>query len=76
MKPIDIEKNECAKKGEVKHDPSFSGKDTLKQIMACCIAHSLVIQAGINMAFSAVLLPQLKDSDPDIVIDKSQASWI
>ncbi|KAF7283613.1 hypothetical protein GWI33_023251, partial [Rhynchophorus ferrugineus] len=73
----DIEKSEdiMDDDDDVK-DPPHSTKDIFKQIMACCIAHSLVIQAGINMAFSAVLLPQLKDSDPDIVIDKSQASWI
>ncbi|KAH1011148.1 hypothetical protein HUJ04_000576 [Dendroctonus ponderosae] len=51
-------------------------RDSVKQIIACCIAHTLVIQPGINMAFSAVLLPQLQESGSNIEIDKSQASWI
>ncbi|CAH1132247.1 unnamed protein product [Ceutorhynchus assimilis] len=51
-------------------------KHSLKQILAACIAHCLVIQAGINMTFSAVLLPQLNADDSDIVIDLHQASWI
>jgi facilitated trehalose transporter len=51
-------------------------KDSLKQILACCIAHSLVIQAGINMSFSAILLPQLDEKKSSIHISKSEASWI
>ncbi|CAG9772782.1 unnamed protein product [Ceutorhynchus assimilis] len=51
-------------------------KDCIKQFLACCIAHTLVIQPGINMAFSAVLLPQLKEENSNIVIDKVAASWI
>ncbi|ERL90848.1 hypothetical protein D910_08193, partial [Dendroctonus ponderosae] len=42
-------------------------RDSVKQIIACCIAHTLVIQPGINMAFSAVLLPQLQESGTSIV---------
>lgn len=44
--------------------------------MACCIAHTLVIQAGINMSFSAILLPQLDAKKSHIHISKSEASWI
>ncbi|XP_018561702.1 facilitated trehalose transporter Tret1-like isoform X1 [Anoplophora glabripennis] len=51
-------------------------KDSLKQILACVVAHSVVIQAGINMAFSAVLLPQLYESKSDIQISISEGSWI
>ncbi|XP_030757362.1 facilitated trehalose transporter Tret1-like [Sitophilus oryzae] len=54
----------------------LSWADAIRQILACCMANTIVIQAGINMSFSAVLLPQLKDSNTNIVIDKSQASWI
>ncbi|KAF2882484.1 hypothetical protein ILUMI_23709 [Ignelater luminosus] len=55
---------------------SITWKHSTQQIIACCIAHSLVIQAGINMAFSAVLLPQLDANKNDIPITKSEASWI
>jgi facilitated trehalose transporter len=55
---------------------SVPWKDSLKQILACCIAHSLVIQAGINMSFSAILLPQLDEKKSSIHISKSEASWI
>lgn len=44
--------------------------------MAAIIAHSLVIQAGINMAYSAVLLPQLFAEDTDIKITMSESTWI
>ncbi|XP_066144688.1 facilitated trehalose transporter Tret1-like [Euwallacea fornicatus] len=62
-------------KGE--NEPSqLCWRDSIKQIIACCVANTLVIQPGINMSFSAVLLPQLKESGSNIVIDSTQASWI
>ncbi|XP_050299525.1 facilitated trehalose transporter Tret1-like [Anthonomus grandis grandis] len=61
---------------EPKEEMSLTWRDAIKQILACCIAHTLVIQPGINMSFSAVLLPQLKESDSTIIINKSEASWI
>uniref|UniRef100_A0A1B6KB92 Major facilitator superfamily (MFS) profile domain-containing protein n=1 Tax=Graphocephala atropunctata TaxID=36148 RepID=A0A1B6KB92_9HEMI len=51
-------------------------KDIYPQIIASCIAHMLVIQAGINMAYSAILLPQLMADNSGFQIDKDQASWI
>ncbi|KAK5638656.1 hypothetical protein RI129_012951 [Pyrocoelia pectoralis] len=50
-------------------------KDSFRQIIASCIAHCIVIPAGANMAFSAILLPQLRASK-DIPITNSEASWI
>uniref|UniRef100_A0A1Y1N6M0 Uncharacterized protein n=1 Tax=Photinus pyralis TaxID=7054 RepID=A0A1Y1N6M0_PHOPY len=50
-------------------------RDSLRQIMASCIAHCIVIAAGANMAFSAILIPQLRASK-DIPITDSEASWI
>lgn len=51
-------------------------RDACRQFLACCIAHTLVIQAGVNMAFSAVLLPQLHEQKSDITINKNEGSWI
>ncbi|CAH1155491.1 unnamed protein product [Phaedon cochleariae] len=62
--------------GDRREDIALKWKDSLKQIAACSIANTIVIQAGINMAFSAVLLPQLHETKSDIDISKSQGSWI
>lgn len=51
-------------------------RDALPQILASCIIYCLVIQAGINMSYSAILLPQLLDSDSPIHVSTEQASWI
>ncbi|CAG9854458.1 unnamed protein product [Phyllotreta striolata] len=51
-------------------------KDSYKQILAGCTANTIVIQAGINMAFSAVLLPQLNETGSEMTVTKSEASWI
>ncbi|CAH0549121.1 unnamed protein product [Brassicogethes aeneus] len=55
---------------------NITWRDSYRQILASCIAQSLVIQVGINMAFSAILLPQLNEQKSDIKITKSEASWI
>lgn len=55
---------------------SLSWKNAIKQGLACVIAHSLVIQAGINMAYSAVLLPQLFANDSELKITMEQSTWI
>ncbi|KAL0268319.1 UNVERIFIED_CONTAM: hypothetical protein PYX00_010311 [Menopon gallinae] len=62
-------------------------KYAVPQIVASCIAHSVAIQAGINLAFSAVLLPQVMiDEDnnstvsanvtDDLAVNKDEATWI
>ncbi|XP_066251960.1 facilitated trehalose transporter Tret1-like [Euwallacea similis] len=80
--PEEVAANQKLKDHEVnldggENEPSrLRWRDSIKQIIACCVANTLVIQPGINMSFSAVLLPQLKESGSNIVIDSSQASWI
>ncbi|XP_014292450.1 facilitated trehalose transporter Tret1 [Halyomorpha halys] len=50
--------------------------DVWPQVLVSCISLSSVIQAGINLAFSGILLPQLAD-DPNIEhFTKAEASWI
>lgn len=50
--------------------------DTLPQVCAALIANLLPMQAGLNMAYSAILIPQLSDPLADIPITKDEASWI
>uniref|UniRef100_T1HDU5 MFS domain-containing protein n=1 Tax=Rhodnius prolixus TaxID=13249 RepID=T1HDU5_RHOPR len=50
--------------------------DVWPQILSSVISLSTVIQVGINMAYSGVLIPQLAE-DPNIKeFTKAQASWI
>jgi hypothetical protein len=46
------------------------------QVLAGCVAQSIVIQAGVSMAFSAVLLPQLMQNDSVFTATTDQQSWI
>ncbi|KAG5887086.1 hypothetical protein JTB14_018255 [Gonioctena quinquepunctata] len=62
----------CDTRNEIK----LKWRDSLKQVLACVLANTIVIQVGINMAFSAVLLPQLNETKSDIDISKAQSSWI
>ncbi|XP_023707918.1 sugar transporter ERD6-like 7 isoform X2 [Cryptotermes secundus] len=48
----------------------------LCEVLASCVAHSIVVQAGVSMAYSAVLLPQLADPDSIPTATKDQSSWI
>ncbi|GJQ81952.1 hypothetical protein Trydic_g20417 [Trypoxylus dichotomus] len=57
-------------------DRGLAWSNAVKQGIACVIAHSLVIQAGINMAYSAVLLPQLFADGTDLKITMEESTWI
>ncbi|KAL1501226.1 hypothetical protein ABEB36_006593 [Hypothenemus hampei] len=61
---------------ENNEETTLKWKDFLIQIVICFVVSFLVIQPGINMSFSAVLLPQLNQSESKIIINKHQASWI
>lgn len=69
----DIEEGYCLKPVE---PPHLSFRDTIPQIVASCLIYCLVIQAGINMSYSSILLPQLLDADSEINVSTDQASWI
>lgn len=51
-------------------------RDAVPQIIASCSINCLVIQAGINLAFSSILIPQLSAPDSDILVDVNSASTI
>jgi facilitated trehalose transporter len=54
--------------------PKIRFRDALPQIVASCAINLVVIQAGINMAFSSILIPQLSEPDSDIQIDLDSSS--
>ncbi|KAG8223910.1 hypothetical protein J437_LFUL001990 [Ladona fulva] len=54
----------------------LSWRDIVPQLFASLCVYSIVIHAGINLAFSSVLLPDLSKEDSDIPITSQQKSWI
>jgi MFS family permease len=54
--------------------PQIRFADALPQIAASCAINLIVIQAGINMAFSSILIPQLSAPESDIHIDLDSSS--
>lgn len=57
-------------------EPKIRLRDAWPQILASCLIYCLVIQAGINMSYSAILLPQLLDAESPIHVSPEEASWI
>nr|XP_012217507.1 PREDICTED: uncharacterized protein LOC105669234 isoform X7 [Linepithema humile] len=51
-------------------------RDIIPQIIASCVIHCIVIQAGINMAYSTVLLSGLESDNADIKVTENEESWI
>jgi hypothetical protein len=56
--------------------PELRLRDAIPQILASCAINLTVIQAGINMAFSSILIPQLSLPESDIQIDLDSSSTV
>lgn len=56
--------------------PEMRLRDAIPQILASCAINLTVIQAGINMAFSSILIPQLSLPESDIQIDLDSSSTV
>ncbi|XP_054283863.1 facilitated trehalose transporter Tret1-like [Macrosteles quadrilineatus] len=67
LKPI-------SKESEKASDPSF--KDVYPQVVIVCILHSVFMQTGINVSYSATTLPQLLEEGSSLRVTEDQASWI
>lgn len=64
-----INSNRVADDNE-RRELSIKLKDALPQIVATCAINLIVVQSGINMTFSSILIPQLTESeDENIKID-------
>ncbi|XP_014475961.1 PREDICTED: facilitated trehalose transporter Tret1 isoform X4 [Dinoponera quadriceps] len=50
--------------------------DVIPQVIASCIIHCVVIQVGVNMAYSTVLLNDLKLDNAGMTITENEESWI
>lgn len=61
---------------EIRENPKIRLKDAVPQIVASCAINLTVIQAGINMAFSSILIPQLSLPESKIRIDQDSSSNI
>ncbi|XP_046388749.1 facilitated trehalose transporter Tret1-like [Ischnura elegans] len=57
-------------------DSKLSIRGAIRQIWAALAVHSVVVIVGMTLGFSAILLPQLNEPDSDILITKTEASWL
>lgn len=60
---------------DISDEPKETVLDLLPQLVASCFVYLLVIQTGISMSFSSVLITQLKDKG-EIDLDTNSASII
>lgn len=56
--------------------PKVNLKDAMPQIAATCAINLNIVQVGVNMAFSSILIPQLSEPESDIKIDLDSSSNI
>lgn len=61
-------------KNRVNESPKIKFSDAIPQTIASCVVNFVVIQSGINMAFSSILIPQLSVDKSDIKIDLDSSS--
>lgn len=80
---MNVDENECLSERVIEKNKKnaesvteLSYRDSMPQIVASCVINLIVIQAGINMAFSSVLIPQLSSPDSDIKIDLDSSSTV
>lgn len=50
--------------------------DVMPQIITSCLIHCITIKAGINMAYSTILLDGLGSDNSDMKVTESEESWI
>lgn len=51
-------------------------RNCIPQVVASCVALSLTLHAGVNMAFPAIMIPQMERPDSAIHVDRDSASWM
>lgn len=54
--------------------PKIRFKDAIPQIVASLAINLIIVQVGVNVSFSSILIPQLSLSESDIKIDLDSSS--
>ncbi|EFN85330.1 Sugar transporter ERD6-like 6 [Harpegnathos saltator] len=54
----------------------ITNSDIIPQVIASCIIHCIVIKVGVNMAYSTVLINELKLDNTGMAITENEESWI